>query len=56
MGGADDGAQKTVSENGEVHYWIEKNRDPAARCVVFTHGLTADHTMFERQAGTHFGQ
>ncbi|MEA4911384.1 MAG: alpha/beta hydrolase [Oscillospiraceae bacterium] len=37
------------SENGVTHYWLEKSEDPAAPCIVFTHGLTADHTMFEKQ-------
>lgn len=37
------------SENGEVHYWIVRQDAPGAKCLVFTHGLTADHTMFEKQ-------
>lgn len=37
------------SENGDVHYWIQRNKDSAARCIVFTHGVTADHSMFEKQ-------
>ncbi len=37
------------SENGEVHYWIKKNENDVAKCLVFTHGLTANHAMFERQ-------
>lgn len=35
------------SENGNTHYWISKK--PSSRCIVFTHGLTANHTMFEKQ-------
>ncbi len=35
------------SGNGDIHYWIKKNEN--ARCIVFTHGLTANHTMFEKQ-------
>ncbi len=38
------------SEYGEVHYWINKNNNPNAKCIVFTHGVTANHTMFEKQA------
>ncbi len=38
---------KTV--RGTVHYWISEAAVPDARCIVFTHGLTADHTMFEKQ-------
>lgn len=37
------------SNHGAVHYWIEKNNNPDARCIVFTHGLTANHSMFENQ-------
>lgn len=37
------------SKNGCVHYWITKNENPNATCIVFTHGLTANHTMFEKQ-------
>lgn len=33
---------------GTVHYWISK-KETASDCIVFTHGLTADHTMFEKQ-------
>lgn len=41
---------KTIkSDRGIVHYWIYKNNNPDAKCIVFTHGLTADHTMFEKQ-------
>ncbi len=37
-----------TSENGTTHYWITKNSG-SSKCIVFTHGLTADHTMFEKQ-------
>jgi len=37
------------SINGCVHYWISKNSNPYAKCILFTHGLTANHTMFEKQ-------
>lgn len=37
------------SERGTVHYWINRNHDKNARCIVFTHGLTANHLMFEKQ-------
>lgn len=41
---------KTIlAQGGTVHYWISK-KGRAADCIVFTHGLTADHTMFEKQA------
>ena len=37
------------SEHGITHYWISHNQNPSAMCIVFTHGLTANHTMFEKQ-------
>ncbi|WP_317272924.1 MULTISPECIES: alpha/beta hydrolase [Clostridium] len=37
------------SENGIVHYWIHRSKREDAKCIVFTHGVTADHTMFEKQ-------
>ncbi len=40
---------KTISaQGGTVHYWISI-KENAAHCIVFTHGVTADHTMFEKQ-------
>lgn len=41
---------KTVqSANGVVHYWISRNDDEGAKAIVFTHGVTANHMMFEKQ-------
>ena len=37
------------SENGITHYWIAKSHNPLEKCIVFTHGLTANHSMFEKQ-------
>jgi pimeloyl-ACP methyl ester carboxylesterase len=37
------------SKNGCVHYWISRNSNSNAKCIIFTHGLTANHTMFEKQ-------
>ena len=34
---------------GEVHYWISRTTDKPKRTIVFTHGLTANHTMYEKQ-------
>ena len=34
---------------GEVHYWISKTNHRSNEVIVFTHGLTADHTMYEKQ-------
>ncbi len=37
------------SKRGAVHYWVQKNADDNRPCIVFTHGLTANHQMFARQ-------
>lgn len=37
------------SKNGVVNYWIDRNANNDAKWIVFTHGLTANHSMFERQ-------
>lgn len=34
---------------GEVHYWISRPKDTPKGTIVFTHGLTANHTMYEKQ-------
>ena len=40
---------KTIlAQGGTVHYWIIRNEN-VSDCIVFTHGATADHTMFEKQ-------
>lgn len=41
--------KSVTSERGQTHYWIERCGGKNSVCVVFTHGLTADHTMFEKQ-------
>lgn len=42
--------EKTItSPRGTVHYWINRHRDPHAKCLVFAHGLTANHLMFVPQ-------
>ncbi len=40
--------RKILAQGGIVHYWIDKV-DGASDCIVFTHGLTANHTMYEKQ-------
>lgn len=37
------------SARGTVYYWIDRNENKGAKCIVFTHGLTANHIMFEKQ-------
>lgn len=41
--------KQVESQNGSTHYWIARNQNSAAKCIVFTHGLTANHSMFEKQ-------
>lgn len=43
------------SEDGTVWYWVHRHNNPNARWIVFTHGLTANHTMFDRQV-EHFAK
>jgi len=38
-----------TSERGTVYYWIGGNQSKDSACIVFTHGMTADHTMFDKQ-------
>ncbi len=42
-------SRELKTDRGAVCYWIGRHRDKPAKCIVFTHGLTADHSMFERQ-------
>lgn len=44
-----------ASPRGWVWYWIRRHPGPHAGCIVFTHGLTANHSMFPHQVG-HFSQ
>lgn len=44
------------SENGDVHYWINRNADKDAKCILFTHGLTANHKMYEKQVAYFCGK
>ncbi len=37
------------SPNGSVHYWIQKHEDSLRKSLVFTHGLTANQSMWEKQ-------
>jgi hypothetical protein len=42
--------QKQInSKKGNVYYWINKHDNSDVKCIVFTHGLTANHNMFEKQ-------
>lgn len=37
------------SKRGSVHYWISRSGREESKTIVFTHGLTANHMMFEKQ-------
>lgn len=39
-----------ASERGIVHYWISRTGREESKTIAFTHGLTANHMMFEKQA------
>lgn len=41
--------KKVKSANGITHYWISRNENKNAVCIVFTHGVTANHIMFDKQ-------
>lgn len=36
------------SSRGKMYYWIQKNKF-SSNTIFFIHGLTADHTLFEKQ-------
>jgi len=40
--------KQILAQGGTVHYWIDRNEN-SIDCIVFSHGVTADHTMFEKQ-------
>ena len=37
------------SPRGATYYWIEKNADAQAPWIIFTHGLCANHRLFDKQ-------
>ncbi|WP_242698126.1 alpha/beta fold hydrolase [Bacillus sp. SD088] len=37
------------SSNGKVYYWTNERISPQKVAIVFCHGLTADHTLFDKQ-------
>ena len=41
--------KKIKGVGGEVHYWISRPKTTPKGAIVFTHGLTANHTMYEKQ-------
>lgn len=41
--------KRVRSVRGSVYYWISDNWDESRRTLFFLHGLTGNHTMFEKQ-------
>ena len=42
--------KKSIKSNrGQVFYWITENWSEQKETLFFLHGLTANHTMFEKQ-------
>lgn len=37
------------SKHGTVYYWVGGAPIKYSKCIAFTHGMTADHTMFDKQ-------
>ena len=47
--------KRYTSPRGTVHYWLRRQAGGERPCLVFLHGLLADHTLFEKQL-EHFGR
>lgn len=41
--------KKVQSSRGDVYYWTNKKKKQEEVGIVFFHGLTADHTLFDKQ-------
>lgn len=37
------------SSRGDIHYWVSEDFDIGRRTLVLLHGMTADHTLFDKQ-------
>lgn len=37
------------SSRGATYYWVERNENPDVPCIVFTHGIAANHHLFDKQ-------
>jgi pimeloyl-ACP methyl ester carboxylesterase len=44
--GASMNHKTTISKRGIIHYWVKGDSD---NCIVFTHGATMDHELFQPQ-------
>lgn len=38
-----------TSPRGATYYWMERNSNPNAPCIVFTHGIAVNHHLFDKQ-------
>lgn len=41
--------KKILSNRGHTYYWVSKHSDSCAITLVFLHGLTANHCLFDQQ-------
>jgi len=41
--------KKVHTKQGSVSYWTSANWNKSEKTLVFLHGLTGDHTMFDSQ-------
>ncbi|MGL4737641.1 MAG: alpha/beta fold hydrolase [Cellulosilyticaceae bacterium] len=41
--------KQITSDRGVTHYWITRHETCHQKAIILTHGLTADHTMFDKQ-------
>ncbi|MFI3236642.1 MAG: alpha/beta hydrolase [Lachnospiraceae bacterium] len=41
--------KQLTTNNGTIHYWLKRHADTSAKCIVFTHGMGADHTMYDAE-------
>lgn len=41
--------RKLKTKRGDVFYWTTRIADAHTNAIVFLHGLTADHTLFDLQ-------
>ena len=49
MGGIVMVGKLVSSSRGATYYWVERNKNPDAPYIVFTHGIAANHHLFDKQ-------
>ena len=45
--------KRLITENGEIVYWVNDCNN-SKETLIFLHGLTADHTLFEKQISYYY--